>query len=164
MYETETLKEKRAESKKRSAAALLVRSESAGCAVELLLGSATSCPTRDILRTLAEATDILMHQYDYDGDGWERLHYAMENAIVRADEIDEAMKILHNRGIDGKSPPMTALTEGEGMMDVDAIMEIIQSTTDKVVFDGDGDDYTYHDYAEIKRRLIELDQAERHTN
>lgn len=96
MRETETLKEARKQSAERIAAVSLVQSESAGCAVELLLGSETSHPTRDLLRMLAKATDILMHQYDYDGDGWEGLHYAMENAVVRADEIDEAMKILHN--------------------------------------------------------------------
>ena len=99
--ETETLKQERAMSRKRITAASLVRSESSGCAVELLLGSETGYPTRDLLRTLSEAADLLLHHCSYDGDGWERLHYAMERAIVRAEEIDEAMKILHNDMVSG---------------------------------------------------------------
>jgi len=102
MHETETLKQAKADSQKRIAAASLVQSETTGCAVELLLGSETHWPTRDLLRILAEATDILMSRYDYDGHGWERLHYAMEQATVRAEEIEEAMRILHNDHVESE--------------------------------------------------------------
>lgn len=95
--ETQTLKQARNDSLKRIVAASLVRSESTCCAVELLIGGKTTWPTRDLLKTLAEATDILLHHCSYDGDGWERLHCAMEQAVVRVEEIEEAMRILHNR-------------------------------------------------------------------
>lgn len=37
-------------------------------------------PLLDVLKKLVEASEILLREKDYDGDGWEQIHYAAESA------------------------------------------------------------------------------------
>lgn len=37
-------------------------------------------PLRDVLAKLHEATGILLHKKNYDGDGWEQIQQAHQNA------------------------------------------------------------------------------------
>jgi len=47
-------------------------------------GMDTPWPTHDLLDKLADATDILLHDKDYDGHGWEILQQCMEEARRRS--------------------------------------------------------------------------------
>jgi len=35
-------------------------------------------PLVDVLKKLTEATDILLHKHDYDGDRWEEMHICLD--------------------------------------------------------------------------------------
>lgn len=55
----------------------------------------------EVLKALIEASDILLHKKDYDGDGWERLEYAFRhakeiNAIL--ERTDFMLSIQQGRG------------------------------------------------------------------
>lgn len=41
-----------------------------------------SWPLRDVLAKLIEASEILMHQKNYDGHGWEQISHAIERGKV----------------------------------------------------------------------------------
>ena len=47
---------------------------------EKLLRSNESWPTKDILKKLIEASNILLIEKDYDGDGYEKIEYAKREA------------------------------------------------------------------------------------
>lgn len=39
-----------------------------------------SWPLRDVLAKLVEASEILLHQKNYDGHGWEQISHAVDRA------------------------------------------------------------------------------------
>ncbi len=47
-------------------------------------------PLWDVLDKLVEASDILLHQHNYDGHGWEEIHHA----VKRAKEISAHLKTI----------------------------------------------------------------------
>lgn len=63
--------------------------------IELLktvMGSSTRFPTNDVLKILSDASESLLGRYGYDGHGWEIIHYAIEHARKRIEEINVAGK------------------------------------------------------------------------
>ena len=62
-------------------------------AVPMLLGALEidqPWPVADVLEKLAEAADILLHEYNYDGTGWEIISGCVERARRQAQKLRRA--------------------------------------------------------------------------
>lgn len=63
---------------------------------EELMGLENAWPLRDILKKLIESSDILLHEKDYDGHGWELIDKAKE-------EAEKTVKLLSKHTTDEKA-------------------------------------------------------------
>lgn len=60
--------------------------------IALFLGMDRTYPLNDVLDKLIKTSDILMHQKNYDGHGWEILREAREQAVYYKTQIEEYLR------------------------------------------------------------------------
>lgn len=85
----------------------------AGCVLNVALGNDTQWPLTLLLDKLCEAADLLLHHCDYDGDGWEKIQYAMNEGRKRSEQITDSLKhnIWKKKGSESQSSDLLASAE-----------------------------------------------------
>jgi|WetSurMetagenome_2_1015567.scaffolds.fasta_scaffold00103_17 hypothetical protein len=76
-------------------------SDTRDAVIEKLLESDNSWSTIDVLKKLIEATEILLHEKNYDGHGWEEISHC----VKRGKEILLNLTSLQSESKEGKQKP-----------------------------------------------------------